>query len=486
MFKQAFWSATQLAGAIQAGEVRSVEAVEGCIQRIEEFDGALNAVCVRLFEEALERARAADDARARGEIWGPLHGVPMTVKEAYDVSGTPTTWGLSERANHVAPFDSEVVHRLRNAGALIIGKTNVPPNLADWQADNPVYGRTKNPWDLARTPGGSSGGSAVALAVGYSFLEAGSDIGGSLRIPAHYSGVCAHKPSFGTVPDTGHRLGDPEESIDLIVCGPMARYVKDLELGLSVMAGPEPRDAPGWSLALPPARHQRLKDFRIAVVAEEPVCRISQAVRDAVENVADVCARAGATVDRDATLPHDSRSAHHHFLRMLRAAFSSNLSDEQFDEELRVATSRAPGDESYRALIARGFVQTHRDWLAADAERLAIRRAWSAFFKRYDVLLCPNAPTVAWPHDTRDRYERVIDVDGTNIDHFDQLFWAGVPVLPYLPATTIPTSLSANGLPVGVQIISEYLEDRTALAAARLIETEIEGFTPPPGYTGVD
>ena len=416
-----FWPASRLAAAIQKGELSAVDALEGCIERIEHFDGALNAVCVRLFDEARDRARAADEAQARGDFWGPLHGVPVTVKEAYDVAGTPTTWGLAERANHIAETDSEAVRGLRAAGAVILGKTNVATNLQDWQSNNALYGRTNNPWNLARTPGGSSGGSAVSMAVGYAYLEAGSDIGGSLRNPAHFCGICAHKPTFGIVPDTGHRIGDPEQPIDLLVCGPMSRSAK-----------------------------------------------------------------AGAAVDCNAALPFDSRAAHRVYLGLLRGALSTALSDAEFEEELQLATSLGADDESYRALIARAFVQRHRAWLAADTERLAIRRAWSSFFESYDVLLCPIAPTPAWAHDPRDRFDRLIDVDGTGISYFDQIFWSGVPILSYLPATTIPAGRSDEGLPVGVQIVAEYLEDRTALNAARLIEAETEGFVPPPAFASVD
>ncbi|MCP5151700.1 MAG: amidase [Ectothiorhodospiraceae bacterium] len=484
MSEAIYRSASRLAAAIRAGETTAADALEGCIDRIERLDGAFNAVCVRMFDEARGAARAADAARARGERLGPLHGVPVTVKEAYDVAGTATTWGLVERRDHVAVADSEVVRRLRAAGAVILGKTNVPPNVMDWQSDNPLYGRTCNPWDVARTPGGSSGGSAVALAAGYAFLEAGSDIGGSLRNPAHFCGVCAHKPSFGVVPDSGHRIGDPEEAIDLLVCGPMARHVEDLELGMEVMAGPEPRDAPAWRLELPPARRRRLADLRIAVVAEEPVCRVGQAVKDAVERVAAACENAGARVDRAATLPFDSRSAHRTFIRLLRGAGAAALSDEQLAIETGLAASAGDDPSGYRGLVARAFVQSHRDWLRADAERLTIRRAWSSFFQAYDVLLCPVAPTPAWPHDPRDRYDRIIDVDGVGIGYFDQLLWSGVPIMSYLPSTAIPAGLSPQGLPVGVQVVADYLEDRTALAAARMIEAEIGGFVPPPSCVG--
>ena len=476
-----FWSARRLANAIRARELSAAEACEACIERIEQFDGILNAVCVRLFDEARETARAADAARAAGQWWGPLHGVPVTVKEAYDVAGPPPPWGLSERRNHEASEDADGIRRLREAGAIILGKTNVPPNLMDWQTDNPVYGRTNNPWDPQRTPGGSSGGSAVAMAVGYAYLEAGSDIGGSVRNPAHFCGIAAHKPSFGIVTDTGQRRNDPEEPIDLLVCGPMARYAEDLALAMEVLAGPEPRDAPAWRLELPPPRHERLSDYRIAVLDEEPVCPISGAVKAAIAHTADVCEQAGASVERGVALPFDSRSAHRTYLTLLRGALAGAISKAQFDEELDFA-NRARDDSSYRTLIACAFVQRHRDWLITDAQRLSLRKAWSHFFSRYDALLCPIAPTPAWPHDSRDRYERTIDVAGTDISYFDQIHWAGVPILSYLPATTIPAQRSDEGLPIGVQILADYLQDHTALGLARLIEAETGGFTPPPAY----
>ena len=475
-----FWSATRLANAIRTGDITSREAVAACIDRIERFDGALNAVCVRLFDQAIEQADAADDARARGVDLGPLHGVPMTVKEAYDVVGTASTWGLSERANHVAVNDAEVIRRLRAAGAVLLGKTNVPPNLMDWQSDNPVYGRTHNPWNLERTPGGSSGGSAVSLAAGFAHFEAGSDIGGSLRNPAHFCGVCAHKPTFGIVPRQGQGLRDCEPAGDLSVSGPMARYVEDLELGMRLMVGPEPRDGPGWRVELPPARHERVEQYRVAVITEEPVCRVASAVQGAIARVADAFEAAGVRVERDVALPFDTREAHRTYLKLLRGAGCA--SDQEFDGWLEQAGRHRPEDDSYRAQIARAYTQTHRDWHQADAERMALRRQWSAFFGRYDVLLCPAAPTTAWAHDPRERFDREIDVDGDTIGYYEQLFWAGVTIASYLPSTVIPAGLGPDGLPIGVQIVADHLQDHTALTAARLIESAAGGFVPAPDF----
>ena len=321
-----YWSAGRMADAIRSRELSSLEAVDLCIERIEHYDDELNAVCVRRFDPARDEARSADAAVARGDELGPLHGVPITVKEAFDVIGTPTTWGFPERGEHRAQSDSEVVRRLCDAGAVVIGKTNVPPALADWQSANPLYGRTCNPWDVERTPGGSSGGAAAALAAGYAFLEAGSDIGGSLRNPAHFCGVCAHKPTFGIVSLCGHSVGDPERPSDILVGGPMARFVADLELGLNLIAGPGPRDAKAWALRLPATRPSRLGDCRIAVVLEEPVCRVAESVKGAIRRMGEACAEAGAAVDFEAELPFDTRYVHELYIQLLRGAMAASLS----------------------------------------------------------------------------------------------------------------------------------------------------------------
>ena len=477
-----FCSAFALARAIQNREIGALEATEACIARIERFDDHLNAHCVTLFDEARNQARAADQALERGASLGPLHGVPITVKEANDVAGTATTWGLIERAAHLATEDSEVVRRLREAGAVLLGKTNVPVGCSDWQSANPLYGRTRNPWDLKRTPGGSSGGSAVSLAAGYAYLEAGSDIGGSLRNPAHFCGISAHKPTFGVVPDYGHSIPDPELSEDLAVVGPMARYVEDLELALALMVGPEPRDTRAWRIELPPPRAAHVSQLRVAVVREESVCRVSADVTGAVNAMADAFEAAGASVDHEAVLPVDSRASHRTYIQLLRAVGAAELAESNFARELRTAESATPEDNTLPVQVARAYTQRHRDWLGANAERMDLRRRWAAFFERYDVLLCPSAPTVAWPHDERERIERTIDVDGDHVSYYDQLFWSGITVVAYLPSTVVPAGLSAGGLPIGVQIVADYLEDRSALAAARWLEEATGGFVPPPNF----
>ena len=423
-----------------------------------------------------------DASSARKESLGPLHGVPMTVKEGYDLVGAPTTWGRPDYAENYPKVDADAVFRLESAGAVVFGKTNVPTDLRDWQSENPLYGRTVNPWDSTRTPGGSSGGSAVALAAGYTFLEAGSDIGGSLRNPAHFCGVCAHKPTYGIVPTQGHALGDKLVASDISVCGPMARGVDDLALGLEIMMGVVGPAATAWRLELPVSRHQRLDNFRIAVVADSPVCAVENEIMLALGNVADQCEAAGAKVERDAQLPVDAELAHHIYIQLLRAVIAPSLNDAEFEVEQTKAGLLASEDRSYQAQVSRALTQSYRDWHHAAEERVRMQRAWAGFFESYDALLIPAAPTTAWPHDNADRFDRIITVDNKTIGYYDELFWAGLTGVVYLPSTVIPMGLDRNGLPMGVQIVGPYLEDRTAIELARHIEKLTGGFVAPPGY----
>ena len=477
-----YWSAIEMAKAIAAGNVSALEALDVCIERVERYDAELNAVCNRVDERARRRAETLDRATARRETWGPLHGVPMTVKEGYDLVGTPTTWGRPDHADNFPGVDADAVRRLERAGAVVFGKTNVPTDLRDWQSENPLYGRTVNPWDPDRTPGGSSGGSAVALAAGYTFLEAGSDIGGSLRNPAHFCGVCAHKPSYGIVPTQGHTLGDELVASDISVCGPMARGVNDLALGLDIMTGVVGPDATAWRLELPAARRQRLEYFRIAVIPESPVCVVEDEIKQALFALADQCEAGGARVDRKAELPVDGALAHSIYVQLLRAVMAPSLDDAEFETEQTKVGQLGAHDTSYRAQVSRALTQTYREWHYAAKERVRMQRAWANFFESYDGLLIPAAPTTAWAHDTADRFDRVIQVDEQTIGYYDELFWAGLTGVVYLPSTVIPMGRDSQGLPMGVQIVGPYLEDRTTIALARHIEALAGGFVPPPGY----
>ncbi|MBK1662314.1 amidase [Paracraurococcus ruber] len=479
----AFASALDLAAAIRARRIGSREALEMYVGRIERLDGRLNAVVVRDFDRARARADAADAALARGEDWGPLHGLPMTVKESFDVAGLPTHWGFPALRDSIAASDALAVQRLRGAGAIIFGKTNVPVALADWQSYNAVHGTTNNPWDLARAPGGSSGGAAAALAAGLTSLELGSDIGASIRNPAHYCGVFGHKPTWGICPSLGHALGGNVTEVDIAVIGPLARSAADLATVLGIIAGPDPIEAAGWHLMLPPPRHTALRDYRIAVMLDDPNSAVDRGVQDAIAALADWLGQQGATVSLTARPAIDTAEAMRVYVHLLRSATSGGIADAAFAEEQRLAAALPPEDDSYRARMLRANTGPHRAWLAANEARHRMRRAWAAFFQDWDLLLCPAAATAAVPHDQQgERWQRSIPVNGRPVPVTDQLFWAGFSGMALLPASVAPVALSAEGLPIGVQIIGPAYGDLGCIDVARLLEKEYRAFVPPPGW----
>lgn len=485
MDERAFLSATRLAGEIRDRRIGCRELLDFYVARAERHNPALNAIVAWQVERARERAEAADAALSRGEIWGPLHGVPMTVKESYDVAGLPTTWGNPQWKDNIAAGNAVVVERLSAAGAVLYGKTNVPYLLMDSQSFNEVYGTTNNPWDTARGPGGSSGGEAAALAAGLSALGAGSDIAGSLRNPAHYCGVYGHKPSWGLIPPRGHSVSGALTPTDISVVGPMARYAEDLALAMWVLAGPDTLQQPAWRVEPPPPRHRRLADFRVAVWARSPLCEIDASVTDRLAAAVAALRQAGAAVaeEENAHPPFDDAEHHRLFMLLLRAATAARLPDAEYAAQQQIAASVASDDMSFRATMARGATLGHRDWSRANEERTKLRHAWREFFGRFDVLLTPVAATAAFPHDHNpDRDRRMIMVNGKPVNYGDQRFWAGPASLSYLPATAAPLGLSAAGLPVGMQIVGAEGEDLTTIEFARLLAAEIGGFSPPPGY----
>ncbi len=478
-----FRTATQLAADLRKKKISCQELLDLYLARVEKYDGALNAIVVRDFDRARTRARAADRALARRQVWGPLHGVPMTIKESYDVAGLPTTWGVPAYAKNVAATNATAVARLLEAGVVLFGKTNVPLFLADWQSYNAIYGTTNNPWDVARAPGGSSGGSAAALAAGLTGLEAGSDIGSSIRNPAHFCGVYGHKPTWGIVPRTGQALPWQTAAVDIDVVGPLARSADDLALALSVMAGPEAIEAAGWQLRLAPPKRKRLRDFKVALMLDAPDAPVDREVQDRLQALGDFLRRQKVKVDDRARPAVDTGEAFAVYTRLLRAATSDRQSDADFEQNQAIARGLAVGDQSYYARAMRAAVLSHRDWLAANETRHRMRRAWAEFFTKYDLLLCPVAGTAAFPHDHKgERYERTLIVNGRRLPVTDHLFWAGYSGAFFLPSTAAPCGFTPRGLPVGVQIVGPQYGDLTCLAFARHLEREFQAFVPPPGY----
>jgi amidase len=479
----AYRSAKQLASLIRQKKIGCLELLNLYLERIESYNARINAVIFTDIKAARKRARAADRALAKGEIWGSLHGVPMTVKESYDVVGMPTTWGVPEYKDNYPKKNAVVVERLCTAGAVIFGKTNVPLHLADWQTFNQIYGTTNNPWDAARVPGGSSGGSAAALAAGMTGLEAGSDIGASIRNPAHYCGVFGHKPTYGIVTPRGQSLPGVVATTDIAVVGPLARSADDLALALDVIAGPDDIDGAGWRLQLPKPKQKALSDFKVAVVYTDAEAEVDQAVQQRIRALVRFLRKNKAHVSEKARPEIDTREAHRNYIHLLRGATAKGLTSEEFQKNLRVSKRLKKSAEDYRSQMVRAQAMYHRDWHNFNENRHRMRLAWSDFFRKYDLLLCPAATTTAFPHNQKgERWERMVMVNGKPQPSTTQMFWAGYSCNFYLPATVAPIGLAADGLPVGIQIVGPQYADYTCIHFARLLEREFQGFIPPPGF----
>ena len=476
----AFFSATKLIHALKTKKIGALELLELYAARIAKYDAALNALPVLDLDTARKRARAYDRKGAKAL---PLAGLPMTVKESFDITGLPSTWGLAEYCNTPAAANAQAVDRFLAAGANIFGKSNVPVLLADWETMNPVYGKTVNPWNHARTPGGSSGGSAAALAAGLTGLEAGSDIGGSIRNPAHYCGVYGHKPTYGVCSMRGQALPGTAHPSDISVIGPLARSATDLELAFSIMAGPDDIDGAGWTLRLPKPARKTLRGWRVAVLETHPTAETDSSVQHSIRRLAQFLASKGAKVSDRALPAFDLSEAHRVFTQLLRGATSSRQTPEVFAKMLAAKETLNPKDDSYYARLVRANTQPHKDWIVASNRRHQMRLAWADFFKDWDVLLCPNAATAAFPHSMGgERWERMIQVNGNPQPATTQMWWAGMAGMCYLPGTAAPIGLSSEGLPLSVQIVGPQYGDYATLRFAQLIEREYYAFAPPPAY----
>jgi amidase len=475
-----FGSARQLAQAVRTSKVSAVELLEAYLERVDRLNPAVNAIVVDDRQRALKDARAADRALARGTVRGPLHGVPITVKESFNIPGQPTTFGYPAFAQNVASQDAVIVARLRAAGAVVFGKTNVPIALADFQSYNDVYGTTNNPWDLSRNAGGSSGGSAAALAAGLTGLEFGSDIGGSIRNPAAYCGVYGHKPTYGIVPKRGQTLDERLVSEGPIaVVGPLARSAGDLALALKLTAGPDLEDGYRLSLPAPPTS---LQGLRVAVWLEQPdIAPVDQEVLRPIEAAVDALAAAGAKVDVDARPDFDVAEAHATYQQLLLSAMGAGNPD--YDQMVERVAALDPADDSPYAQSLRASTARYRDVALAAAARDGHRWAWRRFFADHDVVLAPITATPAFPHDhSQPLPARTMRVNGVDVPYFGQLFWAGLAISAHLPATAVPVGLTRHGLPVGMQIIGDAYRDRTTIWVGEQLAKLIGGFTPPPGF----
>ena len=426
-------SALETAAAIRAGETTALAEADAAIARIESRNGALNAVVVRDFERARAAATELDQRIASG-FDAPLLGVPMTIKESFDIAGLPTTFGFEEHRAFVPTQDAIAVKRLKAAGAIFLGKTNVPPALADLQSNNPVYGRTLNAVDPTRSAGGSSGGSAVAVASGMVPLEFGSDIGGSIRVPAAFNGVWGHKPTWGVLPTEGHYFpGTDSARTVLSVIGPIARSAEDLETALTIAAdhplAPAPARAPG--------------DWRVLLLTAHPLAKVQASIVAAIEALGDAIGKAGARVDLRSDLLPDLERQHHGYWAMLNIAMSRRMT--------------IPGQEP-------APLET---WLHLHDEQARNQRAWRRLFDQYDAVIAPTVGMTAFPHDDTPLADRRLDIDGEDTQFFHQFAFPGLATFPMLPATSVRIGTDPDGLPIGVQVIADAYADRTAIAVAR-------------------
>ncbi len=442
------------------------------------LDGPINAVVALDADRALAAADEADQAVARGDQLGPLHGVPITIKDSFQTEGLTTTSGSPDLADFVPDKDADPVARYKAAGAIVYGKTNLPIWAGDLQSYNKVYGTTANPYDIECTPGGSSGGSGAALAAGYTPLELGSDIGGSIRIPSHWSGVCGHKPSYGVVSALGQIPGMPGtlSQADIAVAGPMARDVDDLELALDLLAGPDDWNQVAYSLTLPPARHNAVNDFRVAVWVDEETAPVSADYRNLLLKAAAAFEDAGAEVDYEARPDFTFEKAVDTFRHLLSAAEAGTWTLSEIEEQ-------AASDEEPQGELGIWYASMrHREWLSWHERRLQQRNKWREFFNRFDVVLLPVTLTEAIRHDHSTPFSaRTIEVDGAERLYSDQLKWMGLTGVSWLPATVVPVG-QIDGKPVGVQIAGPFLEDRTTLAAGRFLQEALGGFQRPSGF----
>ncbi len=452
--------ATALAAAIRNGGVSPRELLERYLGRVEALNPSINAVVTLDAERALAAAAAAEQAAARREWAGPLHGLPVTIKDAIETAGLRSTGGARELKDHVPATDAPSVARLRAAGAIVFGKTNAPRWSGDIQTYNDLFGTTNNPWDVTRTPGGSSGGAAAAVAAGLTSFELGTDIGGSVRIPSNWCGVCGHKPSFGLISQRGYldHVGGGLTDADVNVFGPIARSVRDLQLLLDVLAGPDAELATAWRVELPPPRHRDLASYRVGTWLDDPFCSVDTEVAGRLQAAAEALEAAGAKVD-DSRPPFSLAQAAALFFDLVGAAVSPSA-------DLEVA-ERMGG--------------SHRRWLDRGDDRARMRAQWAAWFRDHDILLCPVMPMAAIAHDhTGGLNERTVVINGAARTHIEALAWPGLVGVSYLPSTVVPVGRTGAGLPIGIQVVGPYLEDRSTLAVAAHLESLLGGYQPPP------
>jgi amidase len=486
-----FLGAADVARLIQSKKISSVELTQLMLSRIFEIDKKINAINVLMYEEAMTNAKKADEMQSRGEILGPLHGVPITIKDSFRIKGVVTTAGNPVLKNYVPEYDAVSVARLKKAGAIILGNTNVPYMLDDHQSFNDIYGRTLNPWNLECSPGGSTGGGAAALAAGLSFLSLGSDTAGSIRIPSHFCGVFGHKPTIDLVPKKGQippLPGSlPYKSNGLSVAGPLARSAEDLKLLMEICGGPVEPDSVAYSWKLPEIRKSNLRDFKIKYVMDDPLCPVSSEIKPVLDSALRNFGKAGLNMEEGWPATIDREEQYYNYLYLLHAYVSGGAPDSEI-ESLRASTDT--DEKSLSKVRAKAFANPHKYFKHQESKRLKAREDWQEYFREYDAFVLPVAFVPAFSHIEKPWYpnnpdpakRRILTTPEGERDYDDILFWISFATLTGLPATVFPIGLTEKGLPVGLQIIGPFLEDATPIYLAGKLSEIAGGIQHPKGY----
>ncbi len=488
-----YLSASQLAEGLRGGNIGSRDLLEAYLQRVEKYNPALNAVVAKDVEGARELADKADKAIGRGEVLGCLHGLPLTIKDTWEVPGMACTAGAPVFRNHHPKTVAPAVQRLQETGAIVFGKTNVPYFASDIQSYNRIYGTTNNPWNHRLTPGGSSGGAAAALAAGFTSLELGSDLAGSIRIPAHYCGVYGHKPSHGIIPLRGHIPGPPGTLGEppLAVAGPMSRTAEDLELMLDILAGPPPEMTPGWKVTLPVSGKECLKDYRVLMWTEDLMCPVDEGMRRKYGELKSRLIDAGVQVDSGAPEGVDMAELYAAYMQQLGGVIGTvnpkrlrvmmyflSLLLGRLEEYLRMP-------KQFSKFMA-GTNISYAGWAGLDQTARRFRERFIRVFEDYDVILMPPTATTAILHQQEpDMPRRRVQINGKSISYMDLFIWISPATLFGLPATSAPIGVSDRKTPVNVQIVAGPYRDRTSIDFARYLADIMGGFQAPPGYSDV-
>ena len=480
----AFKTASDAAEAIRSGETTSTELTKHILKRVAKYNPKLNCIVSLMHDQALKRAREADEALSNGVNWGSLHGVPITIKDHYEIKGVTTTCGSLEYANYIPETNAVIVDRLLDAGAVIIGHTNVPELAADWQSYNDIYGTTVNPWNPDVTPGGSSGGCAASISAGLSFLSVGSDFAGSIRVPAHFTGIYGHRPSMGvttlrgSVPGSMNCIQRPPSRMS--TPGPLARSPDDLKLAMNIIGGPDQYESTAFTWKMPKPRHRKLKDYRIGYIVDEPLCPLNPDVQIVLSEAMDKIAQNVASAKEGWPSVVDPAEQFHLFKLLRYGDKAAQLKDEDLEKTKELAKRKDLDDEGLMAWV---WTTEQRHHIRFEEMRVATRDLWQKIFNDIDVFLMPVDYTTAFPHDHSDPMTgRVIESPWGTREYMDQLFWMTFSSITGLPCTVAPVGFTESGLPVGVQIIGPYLEDGTTIHFAKLIGEIIGGYIEPPGY----